>query len=124
LTKHFITSFSSPADKEPIIEGLDKIAKRENISFSELVNEIIEDYVKKHSAGNPNFEISKWVEEPEFMADPAVRESNDKWERYLASCDEKDLAQLMGTFKKRLEQTNHAWHNKYFERFKKKESES
>ena len=105
-------SFSYPSQKEPIVDELRVIAARERKSTSELIMYLIEGYVKTHATGNPSFEIDNWIEQPEFIGDPALRETNDKWDRYLDSCDEKDLQQLMGTFQKRLQQTNQSWKKK------------
>jgi hypothetical protein len=110
--KYSVSSFSFPRDKEEIVEQAEEIANRERSSLSRLIISLLEDYVRTHAAGNPSFELNKWIEKPEFIGDPALRESNDKWDRYLDSCDEKDLQQLMGTFQKRLQQTNQSWKKK------------
>jgi hypothetical protein len=107
--KFVISSFSFPRDKEEIIDQAEEIASRERISFSSLVMNLIENYVKVHGSGNPSFELNKWIEEPEFRSDPAVAETNEKWDRYLSECDEKDLSRLQGTFKTREEQAKNAY---------------
>lgn len=107
--KSIISSISFPRDKELVIEEFEKIAERERMSFSELVVSLIEKHVAVHAAGNPSFELDKWVEEPEFKGDPALREDNQKWDKYLEQCDEKDLAQLQGVFQVREKQAKDAW---------------
>jgi hypothetical protein len=110
--KHIIGTFSYPREKEQIVELADTIAKREGLSFSEFIMKIIGDYVSVHAAGNPSYELTKWVEEPQFKADPAVREGNETWDKYLEQCDKNDLAQLMGTFKVRYDQAKKSWIDK------------
>jgi hypothetical protein len=36
--------------------------------------ELITEYVKKHSKGNPTFSLEKWAEEPDFVAFPTLGE--------------------------------------------------
>ena len=71
-SKHIIGSFSYSAEKQLAVEEFDKIAKRENKSFSELLVELMEDYAKKHSEGNPSFQLTQWVEKPDFKPWPAL----------------------------------------------------
>ena len=107
--KFVISSFSFPRDQEPIMEEAEKIAAREGKSFSEFLFERIKEYVSIHSAGNPSFEITKWIEKPEFKGHPAVCESNEKWDKYLNQSDEKEISQLEGTFLLRAKQAREAW---------------
>jgi hypothetical protein len=107
--KFSVSSFSFPRDKEEVVEQAEIIANRERTSLSRLIVSLLEDYVKVHAAGNPSFELTKWVEEPEFKGDPAIGESNEKWDKYLLECDDKDLSRLQGTFKKREEQAKNAY---------------
>ena len=92
--RYSVSSFSFPRDKEDLVEQAEIIAQRERLSLSKLILSLLERYVKTHGSGNPSFEITKWVEEPEFMADPAVAETNEKWDRYLSQCDDKELSKI------------------------------
>lgn len=112
--KHFISSFSYPREKETVVDEAEKIARRENTTLSNLITSLLEGYVRTHSSGNPSFVLSKWIEQPEFVGDPAVREQNDKWDRYLDTCEDKDLQQLMGVFKMRYEQAAKSWKKKRY----------
>ena len=108
-----MASFSFPTwTKRTIVEQSEDIAAEKGMHMSRIIMHYWRIYVKTHASGNPSFEIDKWIEKPEFIGDPALRESNDKWDRYLDSCDEKDLQELMGTFQKRLQQTNQSWKKK------------
>jgi hypothetical protein len=109
LKKSIVSAFSFPRNKEGIVEEAEMIAKRERISLSRLILTLLESYVKTHGSGNPAFELDKWIDQPEFMADPAVREKNEKWDKYLSQCDGKDLQQLEGTFQFRAQQARKAW---------------
>jgi hypothetical protein len=112
--KHIVSSFSYPQEKDQVIYEANIIAARERKSFSEFVFGILEDYVKAHAAGNPNFELTKWQEDPNFTAVPALLESPEKWEKYLDNCSIEDMARIQGmarfidkevkdqTFKKKL----------------------
>ncbi len=110
--KYSVSSFSFPRDKEEIVEQAEIIAGRERSSLSRIIISLLEGYVKVHAAGNPSFELNKWMEQPEFVGDPALRETNEKWDRYLNTCDPNDLAQLMGTFEVRAKQAKHVFMKK------------
>lgn len=110
--KYSVSSFSFPRDKEEVVEQAEAIATRERTSLSRLIISLLEAFVKTHAAGNPSFELNKWIEQPEFVGDPAVREQNDKWDRYLETCEENDLQALMGTFQKRYQQASSSWKKK------------
>jgi len=69
-----ITSLSIPDDKIPVFEEFKKIAQREGKSFSALLVEVVEEYVKKHAEGNPVYKLDKWVDNREFVAFPSLGE--------------------------------------------------
>ena len=102
-------TFYVPDEFKPIYKEFKRIANREDRPVAEIIREMIGEYVKVHAEGNPSFELDKWVEQPEFVGDPALRETNEKWDKYLAQCDDKDLSQLEGTFKTRAEQAKNAY---------------
>lgn len=103
--------FTTSADAD-LLTKFQEITTREGKPMNRVLQDLMAQYVKTHAGGNPSFEIDKWIEQPEFIGDPALRETNDKWDRYLASCEEKDLQALMGVFQKRLQQTNQSWRKK------------
>lgn len=79
---NIISSFSFTEDKKPIIEEFKKIAQREGRSKSELAMDLIEQYVKNHSAGNSTFKIDDF-QDPNFKAMPATMSSQEKWSKFI-----------------------------------------
>jgi len=49
----FITSFSVPADKAPLLDEFKQIIKREGLSFSSGIIKAIYEYTHHHRHGNP-----------------------------------------------------------------------
>jgi hypothetical protein len=70
---------------------LKMLALKERIPIKNLVSDLIEDYLKKHGDGNPQFILDQF-EDPDFIACPAFYRSANTWESYIqqASTDEKD----------------------------------
>ena len=79
---NIISSFSFTEEQKPILEEFKKIAQREGRSKSELAMELIEQYVKNHSEGNPNFTIDQF-NDPGFIAMPATMSPDEKWNEYI-----------------------------------------
>ena len=53
-----VKSFSYPKSKDELIIEVEKIARREGTFFSDIVVELLQDYVKKHSKSqNPQTEL-------------------------------------------------------------------
>jgi hypothetical protein len=94
--RHIITSFSYPPEKEEVFYEAGVLAARERKSLSEFIVGLVEAHVKAHASGNPNYELDKWQDNPEFLVVPALLEANEKWDKYLDSCDEKELARIQG----------------------------
>ena len=70
------------------------IAKREKKSQSELLRRIVVDYNQKHGAGNDNFTVDNWLEDPNFQVVPALFSDREKWINYYKNSSEKDKTQL------------------------------
>jgi ribbon-helix-helix CopG family protein len=70
------------------------IAKREHKSESELLRRIIAQYIKDHGAGNDNFTVDNWLEDPNFQVVPALFSDREKWINYYKNSSEKDRTQL------------------------------
>jgi hypothetical protein len=111
--RNVIGTISYPEDFEPVMQGFRIVAARERKSVSELMRDVIEQYVKVHGEGNPSYELSKWVDQPEFIGDPAVREDNRKWDRYLEQCDMREIEKLETVFMSRVKQCKDEWSRKY-----------
>lgn len=90
-----VGSFSYPTDQEPVMKELRIIAAREGKSSSQIIFEILQDYVKSHSEGNSTFKLDKWQENPEFVAIPTLLSPSDKWNKFLLeNCTEEDLTKI------------------------------
>jgi len=51
-----------PADFHVILQKARKIARREGRSLSDLVRDLLRDYVRVHEPGNPQLPLSRWTE--------------------------------------------------------------
>jgi hypothetical protein len=97
-----------------LLDKFQELARREGKAMNQVLQSLMENYVKIHGSGNPSFEITKWVEQPEFTVDPALRETDDKWDRYITQSSEKELASLEGVLQKRIHSTREEWKKKKF----------
>ena len=76
------TNFTSSVEYE-LYERFKEICWKERKPINALVQDFMEKYIKEHGNGNPMYELTKWVENPEFRATPAFRESEENWLRYI-----------------------------------------
>ena len=75
------------------MERFKEVARREGRPVSRLLQELMEDYLKKHGRGNPAIPLDRWAEDKEFVAMPTLGEKpnpellrkmdNDMLERYV-----------------------------------------
>ena len=77
-----VSSFSFSDDKKAVLEEFTKIADREGKGRSELLIELVEEYVKTHSEGNPVFTLDQF-QDPNFKAMPATMSPTPKWNEYI-----------------------------------------
>ena len=77
-----VTSISYRDTQQPVLDELDVIAAREKKSKSELIMDLIAEYVKNHSAGNPEFKLDNWQYNPGFEAVPAFFSDPLKWRKH------------------------------------------
>lgn len=77
-----------------ILKELDVIAVREDKTRSELVCDIIKDYVTAHSEGNNTFKLDNWQEDPEFKALPTLMSSKEKWSKYILECPDSECTDI------------------------------
>lgn len=70
-----VRSVSVPPEYEAAWETFEEIAKREKgkRGLSELLNEIVAAYAKKHGEGNDTYKLDKF-DDPAFVAIPAMGE--------------------------------------------------
>lgn len=93
-SSNIVGSFSYPSEKEEIMKELRIIAAREGKSQSNIICDIIEEYVKNHLEGNSTFKIDNWVDNSEFKALPALLSPKEKWDSYLEECSNKECTDI------------------------------
>lgn len=76
---------------EEKINDFHLLALKERKKLKELHKEIIEDYLKKHGDGNPQFTIDQF-DDPNFIACPAFYRDSMAWNNYLK---QQDIGELM-----------------------------
>lgn len=70
------------------------ICLREGVSLSDKLSEMMEEYVKVHGAGNPQYSLLEF-ENPKFKAVPALHATNDTWIQFLhKDCSIEDIEQV------------------------------
>jgi len=82
-----LINFRMDADK---FNELKMLALKERVPVKNLISGMIEDYVKSHTDGNPQFTIDQF-KDPDFIACPAFYRNVLSWDNYFKSLDEKDL---------------------------------
>lgn len=90
-------SITEPKEKEGLIDKFTEIAKREGKDRSELILELLADYIKKHGAGNPAFTLDEF-KDPDFRICPALWNNIDNWNKYLHACSKQELENLETRF--------------------------
>jgi hypothetical protein len=75
-------------------EELDKIGWREHLTLSETARRAIQEYIKNHAEGNDTFKITKWQEDPNFQAVPALSADKEKWIQYYKDSNDKDRTDI------------------------------
>jgi hypothetical protein len=73
----------------PLWDEFSKICRREGKGLTEVIKELVAEYVKNHKEGNSTFVLEKWLKDPEFMALPSLGEILTP--KYLDGLDEKNL---------------------------------
>jgi len=89
-----IASFSYPGDKEEIMIQLKIIAAREKKFQSDIIFELIEEFVKNHAEGNSTFQLDKWSEDPNFQAVPTIHADREKWISHYKDSNREDRVKL------------------------------
>lgn len=78
---------------DDIYQKLKMLALKERKPVKDIITNQIEDYVKKHGDGNPQFTIDQF-EDPNFIACPAFYRSPTTWDTYLKNQDPKELEKV------------------------------
>ena len=92
--RNIVSSFSYPEEFEAVMRELHILAAREGKEKSELLREIILEYVQAHSKGNSTFTLDTWQDDPGFQAVPTILAPKDKWNEYIKQCNDQELTKL------------------------------
>jgi len=93
MQRTMIATYSYPVTKLPLMEAFADIARREGTKMSPLVVKLIEQYVIKHQAGNPQHLITSSIENEDFTGFPAMAVDIKQKREYLKK--NKKMAQEM-----------------------------
>jgi hypothetical protein len=66
-----VQSFAIPDEEVHVMQAFKQIARREGKTASQLIWQLVKDYVSKHSE-NPITPLDKWVEKPQFVLFPTL----------------------------------------------------
>ena len=90
--KNIKTYYLSDDDIE--IQGeFEDLAYKERISTSKLYCIAMQEYLKKHSDGNPAYTLDQFNDES-FKAVPAVFRDRKNWENYYSKLDKKQYNEI------------------------------
>jgi len=68
-------------------------ALKERTKVKTLVSELIDEYLKKHLDGNPQFTIEQFAD-PDFLACPAFYRDGRTWENYIQKATDEEKQKL------------------------------
>jgi len=71
-------------------EELKMLALKEHTTVKSLITRELEDYIKKHKDGNPQFKLDQFSD-PNFVACPAFYRSLSAWDYYFKRQSPEDL---------------------------------
>ena len=72
---------------------LKMLALKERTNVKSLVSNLLDDYIKAHKDGNPQFKLEQFVD-PDFIACPAFYRDGRTWENYMKNANEKEKQKL------------------------------
>ena len=90
----------------PNYEEFKKICQRESIGVGDKINEFIEDYVKVHSNGNPQYTIQQF-QDPDFLAYPAFAQSHQKLSEWFYNFKQKVTKKQIDELRFKIQEWNH-----------------
>ena len=79
---------------ETLYKAIDEIAHRERKSVSELARIALEDYLKVHGSGNPNYDLNNWTSNPNFIAVPALLAEHKFIKEWIPKADPKTINEI------------------------------
>lgn len=69
---------------------LKMLALKEKTTVKALLSGLVDDYIKKHGDGNPQFTIDQF-EDPDFIACPAFYRDASTWDYYCKNSEPTEL---------------------------------
>lgn len=72
---------------------LKEISLREQKPIGDILNELVEEYIKVHGEGNPVYPLDKW-QDPQFKAVPAFLTGMEKWGLYFEKCTLDEIEEI------------------------------
>jgi len=74
-------------------EDFKDICRKERVNLGDKINGFIEDYLKEHKDGNPQYTIDQF-KDPDFIACPAFYRDNMAWYNYCSKSTPQELEKL------------------------------
>ena len=72
---------------------LKMLALKERKPVKDLVSGLIEEYIKIHKDGNPQFKLEQFAD-PDFIACPAFYRDGRTWENYMSKATPEEIQKL------------------------------
>ena len=69
------------------------LALKERTNVKSLVSNLLDDYIKTHKDGNPQFKLDQFAD-PDFIACPAFYRDARTWENYIKNASEDEKQKL------------------------------
>lgn len=66
---------------------------KERVKIGAKINQLIENYVKEHGDGNPQYTMDQF-EDPDFVACPAFYRDTNIWKNYMEQATPEELEKL------------------------------
>ncbi len=72
---------------------LKMLALKERKPIKNLVSSLIDEYIKTHKDGNPQFKLEQFAD-PDFIACPAFYRDGRTWEHYISKATDEEKQKL------------------------------
>lgn len=75
------------------LSRLKELAAKERRTMRDIIEDQIDEYLKVHADGNPQFKIEQFAD-PDFMACPAFYRDGRTWETYISKATDEEKQKL------------------------------